>query len=682
MRLRTRLVLAGGFVAASLVALPLTARLATAAKPPVSASAPAGATVATPLVNPAWTVTPGGSVEWQRVAPLGQLLVKTTTGLSAIDPERGRILWTHSDLGGLAEDHYEEMFGSPLVALSDGLQKPRTVILDSVDGRVVFDSRAAGVEQVLSRHLLPRSRALLLFGFRVGKPATTMFLVDVDSGRLLWENDQMFAGMGKFASALTRFVQAAANQSAVISDPMEIAAGTFVFATSMDLYSVDTRTGKINWKTANVHNTRRTRFFASERAPGMVFAGSETAMSTVTNGGKGEMVYTEYQAHRLQDGAPVWAKRVRVKGGVNDVIFTERGLALSGQTTGKGKIALCDYATGEGQWGKKGKGLEIQGGIVAQQPTPAGLVLTTGYDSAWSNKGAEYYLSLLDVKQGSMRFEEPLRLRGQVLTTRVVPKGLLFATTSEADILDLATGKAVLEGAVRSDDSLVTAQSGRYLYAYAGKSGNLYRIDAEAATVTTLSQKPVKLEEDEAPWDMEVANGRVTVVSSQNVLAWSEAGEPLVQAYHPSPRLPVMMRVLLRAEQIRMGMAAAAAGMAGVGFAEAANHTAPGSFDRAVTANIATGYAQAGEQLAGMSARYGEAARTRFKASTIVPDYVYMLVKPDRGPSALARVSKATGRILGMVDLGRDREPVYEVDAVTGMVFYRASAGTVTGYRF
>jgi hypothetical protein len=45
-------------------------------------------------------------------------------------------------------------------------------------------------------------------------------------------------------------------------------------------------------------------------------------------------------------------------------------------------------------------------------------------------------------------------------------------------------------------------------------------------------------------------------------------------------------------------------------------------------------------------------------------------------------VSKDDGRILGMVDLGHDREPVYEVDAVTGMVFYRATSGTVAGYRY
>lgn len=681
MRIRLHLLAACGFIAGALAAQPMAAP---SASPNAGKSSNAERKPETPpLVAPAWSITPGGSVEWQRIAPLGMLLVKTSTNVSAIDPERGRVLWTRDDMGGLAEDKYEEIPGSSLVAMSDGMQKPRTVVLDSVDGRVVFDSRAAGVEQVLSRHFMPKSRALLLFGFRVGKPITTMFLVDVDSGRLLWENDQLLAGQSKFAVKLTHLLQAASNQSGVTGDPLEVAAGTFLFASSADTYAVDTRTGNIKWKTPLARDARKTRFFTSERTPAIVYIGTETATSsTMTSGGSSEMIYTVYQAHRLQDGSRVWGKEARVKGGLNDVIFTSKGLALSGRTTGKGKIVLCDYATGEGQWGKKGKGLEILGGIVAQQPTSAGLVLTTGYDSAWSKKGAEYYLSLLDVNTGTLRFDEPLRLRGRVLTTRVVPRGLLFTTTSEADILDLSTGKAILDGALRSDESLVTAESGRYLYAYAGKSGLLHRLDTEAATLTTLSRMPVKLEEDEAPESMEIEAGRVTVLSSQNVLAWSEGGEMLVKAYHPSPKLPVMMRVLLRAEQVRMGMAAAAAGMAGVSFAQVANKTTPESVERAVTATMATGYASAAEQAATLSARYGEVARTRFKASTVVPDYVFMLVKPARGACGLARVSKDDGRILGMVDLGHDREPVYEVDAVTGMVFYRAASGTVLGYRY
>jgi hypothetical protein len=101
-----------------------------------------------------------------------------------------------------------------------------------------------------------------------------------------------------------------------------------------------------------------------------------------------------------------------------------------------------------------------------------------------------------------------------------------------------------------------------------------------------------------------------------------------------------------------------------------------------VTATASTGYAQVSAQAAVLSARYGEAARTRFKASTIAPDFVFMMVKTDRGSNGLARVDKGTGGILDVIDLGRDKNPIYEVDAVSNLVFYRPGPGTVVGYRF
>src|SRR5436190_381016 len=177
----------------------VTLALASAALPAanVAAAAPNPAQEA-PLLRPAWSARLDGAVEWQRVAPLGQLLVKTGGGLTALDPANGRVLWTLPGLGQMAQDHYEEIAGTSLVVLSDGLQKPRVVILDSVDGRVLFDSRGAGVSQVLSRHYLPKSKALLLFGFTEGDPATSMFLVDVERGSLRWKNNRLLEGQGNF----------------------------------------------------------------------------------------------------------------------------------------------------------------------------------------------------------------------------------------------------------------------------------------------------------------------------------------------------------------------------------------------------------------------------------------------------------------------------------------------------
>jgi hypothetical protein len=409
--------------------------------------------------------------------------------------------------------------------------------------------------------------------------------------------------------------------------------------------------------------------------------GSGAHVSTGSSGSQ-ETLYTETMARRIADGTAVWAKSVRVKGGLNDVLFTDSGVILSPRTTGRGKILLCDYKSGESTWGKKGKGIDIEGGIINHDWTPAGLVLTTGHDSAWSNKGTEYYLTLIDPKSGDLRFEEPLRLRGRITSTKMIAAGLLYTTTSEVNILDLKTGQPVLKDGVRSDESLVTTTAGRALYAYAAKEGTLHRLDLDRGTLETISKEAATLEEDDAPMGLEADGDRVTVVSSQNVIAWKTDGTLLFHAYHRSPGLPGLQQALLRAEQFRAGMAAAAAGMGAVTFASASQASHPGSAERAITATAAASYADAGAQLAHLSARYGEAARTRFKATAVAPDFVFMMIKRTKGNVGLARVSKATGSMDAVIDLGRDREPVYDVDAVANQIYYRSAPDTVSAYRF
>jgi outer membrane protein assembly factor BamB len=645
-----------------------------------------------PSAPAAWSVRLDGPVEWQRVAPLGQLLVKTQRSLSSLDPVRGRVLWSLATLGPLVQDRFEVIEGTSLVVLSDGQAKPRVVVLDSVDGHVVFDSRAAGVEQVMSRHYLPQSHALVLFGFSAGDAAPTMYLADVDSGTLRWKNNKLVESQGKMAR-FAAFLQKTMNASGIVGDPVEITADTFVFASNNETMAVRTQTGDIVWRAPNPHDTKGARFDVSDKAPGVVFVGSETAMSTTSSFGSGahvstgssgsqETLYTETMARRIADGTAVWAKSVRVKGGLNDVLFTDSGVILSPRTTGRGKILLCDYKSGESTWGKKGKGIDIEGGIINHDWTPAGLVLTTGHDSAWSNKGTEYYLTLIDPKSGDLRFEEPLRLRGRITSTKMIAAGLLYTTTSEVNILDLKTGQPVLKDGVRSDESLVTTTSGRTLYAYAAKEGTLHRLDLDRGTLETISKEAATLEEDDAPLGLEVDGDRVTVVSSQNIIAWKTDGTLLFHAYHRSPGLPGLQQVLLRAEQFRAGMAAATAGMAAVTFASASQASHPGSVERAVTATAAASYADAGAQLAHLSARYGEAARTRFKATTVAPDFVFMMIKRTKGNVGLARVSKATGSMDAVIDLGRDREPVYDVDAVANQIYYRSAPDTVSAYRF
>ena len=50
-----------------------------------------------------------------------------------------------------------------------------------------------------------------------------------------------------------------------------------------------------------------------------------------------------------------------------------------------------------------------------------------------------------------------------------------------------------------------------------------------------------------------------------------------------------------------------------------------------------------------------------------------MMVQHEDRRVTLAQISKRDGRILAEIDLGRDKEPVYQVDDISSFVFYNPS---------
>ena len=59
-----------------------------------------------------------------------------------------------------------------------------------------------------------------------------------------------------------------------------------------------------------------------------------------------------------------------------------------------------------------------------------------------------------------------------------------------------------------------------------------------------------------------------------------------------------------------------------------------------------------------------------------------MLVQHEDRRVTLAQVGKRDGRLLGEIDLQREKEPDYQVDDVSSFVFYKPADSVVTGYRF
>ena len=637
-------------------------------------------------VTPAWTARFEQPVQWERVTPMGQLVVATDCCLYGVDPSTGSVLWKRAGLTGLSDHSFETIPGTPLFMVSTDGISDHTLVLDSTDGHVVFDSKAAGIGNILERVVLFESGGLLILGQEKGDPTIKLFLAEMTTGTIRWANDEILgampSGMKKLAGLLAQLADAAGevpDEGGFVGRPLEVGPDAVVMASGDSIYKLSTESGKFLWRVQNRDGQGPAGLFRTPHRPGVVIVGTEvTGQGTSTNGS--EPVQTRYSAYRVEDGKPLWDKAVKVKGTVNPPVFLESGLILSPGGDVKGKIKLVEYDDGNSLWGKKGKGIPSDGGIVDHHDTADGLVVTTGYDSAWTNKGTAYYLNLLDVDAGEFRFPKSVKIKGRILRTEVVPKGVLYVTTHEVNIFDPSTGTSVLGKAVVSD-SLVTADNGDTLFAFAGDDGALYRIDKAAAKATRLTGEEVKLEGKDVPRELEVNGDHITLLGAQHVVDFDPKGQIAFRQYYPAPRHPAWVRALLIAQSVRAGLAAAEAGIAGAAFAQYASTQDDGTLQREVSEEFAQGYTMLAEGAAGISAEYARMARQRFQASAQSRDFHFMMVQLDRG-YGIAQVGKNDGAIRGLIPIGKDKTPNYQVDDVAHRVYYRIGDHEISGYAF
>jgi outer membrane protein assembly factor BamB len=371
----------------------------------------------------AWTRDFAAPVEWQRVTSLGQLVVSTSAGLHAVEPATGNVVWTQTSLRGLPEDGFQELPGSPLVLISarNELELPRTVVLNTFNGRVVFDSRAVNLGQISAPRVLPRAGGLLVAGFESGKLEPTLFAYSIDDGRQLWKSDVLAKAMNPGGNRLVGLLMSAAlavvKIDPVQSAPLELGDGTFLLGAMGQVMRLDAQTGDVKWKTPFAGGVFELRL-ADER-PGVVYIGAEETEQVMgADQTTQQRVQTHYQGFRIDDGTELWKRPVRFQKPMNrSIIAVAGGLVVSDGDSDKGKLQLLSYDTGESLWGNKGRGIEVAGQVVDYSWAGADLVLTTGYDSIWTNKDTAYLLYVLDTRAGAFRFAKPFEVKGRMLVT-------------------------------------------------------------------------------------------------------------------------------------------------------------------------------------------------------------------------------------------------------------------------
>jgi outer membrane protein assembly factor BamB len=638
----------------------------------------------------AWTLKIKGDIRWQQVTPSGTLLISSDAALMGVDIERGQVAWEKPELGGLPADSVRMIEGSLLMeAARPGL----LLIFDPATGSGVFDSRRLGLAEVVTRRVLPQTGTILIHGRRpAGPPVVALY--DLATGDQRWASEALFEqtepkkkGLGGLVQGLVRRVSEGTELEVLQAGPEMI-----VVHTLMGLRALDARTGEVRWSavlpTAKAGSVaRRVRLYPSlEKADRIYVSFDERLM-----------------AYRLSDGQALWAKPATVNGHIRDIVQHPAGIIMlpegapEGQGTGTRVVKNGIVQTGmnvaryEDGTTIASKPLKMRGDVMEAMIAGNAAVLAVDAES-------KTYVNVLDVAAATVRLKKDVKIKGRLSYAELTPAGLLYVsrpdagTNAEVNVIDLTTGEPRFEDAIESGKPMSSsgydaeryylhhAVEGRTLYVFANRDRRLYAVDREDGTYKALGGE-IKLQGGEDPVAMEVRPEGIVLIAPQNLVVLGRDGQVKQQVYHPAPQLSGLLRALHAVNAVRAGLRGAAASAYGDAFAQASRRASDPAAQR-LTSELATAFTQGGAQLQGYARQSAGMATKRFKASLAVPGSVFMLTKAPEGKgNVLLQIDKDSAQPRARVDLGREKEPVYAVDDIAGMLFLRTGPGTLVGYR-
>jgi len=657
---------------------------------------------AQPKTAPSWSAKFKTPINWQRVHSLGYLIVNTNDGLYSVNPDDGKILWQNKAFATLNPESYSEVDGTEFLTVAYQTDKSSTIPMQAIihvaNGNVLFDSQKEQIG-VLSRHVLPESGRLLVIGVKPKTLSASLFMYDIVSGQQLWSNDEMFKadteGAKGFLGKLQAMGQQLSNLQSLTSEPLELGDESIIITHPNYVIRVHTANGKVIWKNSIQPSVRAEIVFSSFRQ-GVVFVGtdveSETGSGFTSSSSQGQpqKFYSNlYYAFDLQKGAPLWKEPAKENDRLNKIIVHEKGLIICPRSSQKPTINLVDYATGKTMWGNKGKGIKAQGSVVSYIPTDKGLLITTAFDNAWNNKAEEFYLNILDPNTGSLKYEKSIKLKGDLVRTELVPKGLMFITTKEVNILDTNSGSLVWANSIEAGNSLNSDKVRPFptgdrgdgkMFVYSPKEKAVFEIDKQGGTSKKITNAKIEFEGKEMPHTIDVVKDGLVLSSDQNVMKLGFDGLLKYYKYYPAPRQPALVRALLAAQAIRAAYIGAAASAYSAAFAQAAQQSSD-PVGKQVGNELSKGFGELGKAGFAYSSQAMKAFNARFKASMNTPAFVMMMTTQEKKGNQLVQVNKENGEISSAVDIKNDREPEYDVDQIYNYVYYRPNGSEIVCYK-
>ncbi|MDQ8003822.1 MAG: PQQ-binding-like beta-propeller repeat protein [Pedobacter sp.] len=593
--------------------------------------------------NPDFTYKLGGKITYRKLTDAGVLVVANGDGLVGIKPGASEPHFNFKDYGRVKPDELEFVPMSPYLVVSQGgFMTAKKSVIDFVSGKKMFGTEENGWKLTNRCDvMLPQNKLVVLGSRKSGAMAVGLY--DLATGKeegLVELNDPKKVG---FASAIPQF----SGRPAIIGDGL-------IVPTTKNLMQIDVKSGKTAWTTKVDDIT----WLTADATGNEIYAFEQT------QGGDTKIYKVK------NDGTILWEKGVKVKGKVSRFEILPQGLAIVSDVDNSGKSGLAKLASAASE--SKIGFLNAKDGSDLWEKAPK----TKGYVQHF------YVMSdgiLFGIQEGGINkisfdgttlFKKPLKTGENIHTMALTPKGLIYITDTDADIINLSSGESIWNKPIKYKKasavaSTYDARNKRYLIS---TGEEMVAINETSGDISTLAK--YKFEEKEVPGTLKVRDGGLLLTSDQNVMMLNFDGSKKFHEYYRSP-----------GKSTAGGILAGVMGVASMAMSSAAAYQG-GRYGTYAGSNMLNSY---GEQMKVYQEGFANIASAsfaemnkRFKATSATENYQFILTKLEDGVG-LAKVSKDTGKKDKEIVL-KDKKPEYEVDEFGGFLYYQKDGSTLYAF--
>lgn len=577
--------------------------------------------------NPENTYKLDGKINFMKLTDAGVLLIAHGNGLAGVRPGENNLVFDFKDYGAVKEEELQFVPNSPYVIVTQGgllNMSSKKSVIDYVSGLRIFDSKDKDWKQTYSVTIFVAEKKILVYGL---KKSLEVGIYDMITGN---ENKSIDLG------------------SAGLSGGMYINNDKLYIPTTKQLLCYNINTGAkiweskidgITWLTSDV-------------------SGKDIYTFEVTNGG-------DTKINRVDaNGKVLWKDKQKVKGEVSRFEILPQGLVVVSDVTPKGesvfaaraesKIMLFDANNGMDLWDKAPK---TKGYVQHFYVMDDGILY--GIQSGGINKVSF---------DGTPLFKKPLKTGENIHVMALTPKGMIYITDEDANIINLQTGESIWSKPIKFKRAqAVTSTYDEARKRYLISTGTeIIAIDENSGDVSTFAS--FKFDEKEAPSSFSVRKEGLLLTSSQNILMLNFDGSKKFQEYYKSPGRStfgkIMGGVMAVASTTLMVAESARAG---------ANTNSIGQYTReGREAN------RNAELFAGISGASFAYMSKRFKASSATKNAQFILTKLNDGVGLIV-LNKDSGKAENEIVL-KDKKPEYIVDDFGGVLYYQANGSTIQAF--